>query len=127
VALSFRRQTEEDEIAFADFDYEFAPRNPCHRVLGYSTPIVDDPAEAAAERSTSSVQRGTPEYFTPEHKEKRKQFKRDAHNWILLLQLDSDDVLGTMWGDVGTLFFLIHREDLKALRFDKVWMELQFT
>lgn len=44
---------------------------------------------------------------------------------ILLLHLDSDETIEMVWGDVGTLYFWIHRDDLAARRFDKVWMILQ--
>ena len=33
-------------------------------------------------------------------------------NWTLLAQIDSDDRLGMMWGDVGTLYWLTRRQDL---------------
>ena len=46
-------------------------------------------------------------------------------DWILLLQIGSDDNLDWMWGDCGTLFFWIKKQDLEAQRFDQVWMVLQ--
>jgi hypothetical protein len=45
-----------------------------------------------------------------------------ADEWHLLLQLDSDV---WMWGDCGKLYFWIPREDLRALRFDRLWLEMQ--
>ncbi|MDH6120269.1 uncharacterized protein YwqG [Kitasatospora sp. GAS204A] len=43
----------------------------------------------------------------------------EAQNWVLLAQIDSDDDADMMWGDVGSLYWLIRREDLAAKRFDK--------
>ncbi len=40
--------------------------------------------------------------------------------WLLLLQLDSDDRLGTQFCDAGVYFFGIAACDLKAARFDRV-------
>ncbi len=45
--------------------------------------------------------------------------------WRLLLQVDSEDEYGMMWGDLGRLYFMIHKDDLKARRFEKCWMTLQ--
>lgn len=49
----------------------------------------------------------------------------DAASWRMLLQLDSDDDLGIMWGDVGRLYFWAHADDLRALKLDKVQCILQ--
>ena len=46
-------------------------------------------------------------------------------DWILLLQLDSDEAPGWMWGDVGCLYFWIEREALERSDFSGVHMELQ--
>lgn len=48
-----------------------------------------------------------------------------ASDWVLLLQLDSDDGAQVMWGDMGMLYFWIRRQDLAAHRFDRVWSTLQ--
>ncbi len=38
----------------------------------------------------------------------------------LLFQMDSDNDINTMWGDMGIANFFIRPEDLQALRFDRV-------
>jgi hypothetical protein len=43
----------------------------------------------------------------------------------LLLQLDTDDDLGWMWGEVGRLYYLIRQEDLAARDFSHAWMTFQ--
>lgn len=45
--------------------------------------------------------------------------------WQLLMQLDSEDEAGMMWGDVGKIYFTIREQDLKSLSFDKTWMNWQ--
>ena len=42
-----------------------------------------------------------------------------ANDWLLLLQIDSDEEI--LWGDVGVGNFFIKQEDLKALNFSDVW------
>ena len=39
---------------------------------------------------------------------------------VLLLQVDSDNAKGIMWGDAGVAKFLISQADLEALDFSKV-------
>jgi len=54
-----------------------------------------------------------------------KLLKAGADDWVLLLQLDSDDSAELMWGDMGMLYFWIRQQDLVAQRFDRAWMALQ--
>jgi len=45
-----------------------------------------------------------------------------ARDWVLLLQVDTDDGEtgpGWMWGDAGMAYFWIHREDLATRAFDR--------
>ncbi len=56
---------------------------------------------------------------------RRKQLEDGADDWVLLLQLDSDDTGGFMWGDLGMLYYWIRSGDLAERRFDRVWMTLQ--
>lgn len=46
-------------------------------------------------------------------------------NIQLLLQLDSEDQAGMMWGDLGRLYFTIRQEDLTSLSFQKTGMDWQ--
>jgi len=45
---------------------------------------------------------------------------RQAREWIVLWQLESDERSGLCWGDCGTLYLLVRRSDLAAHRFDQV-------
>lgn len=47
--------------------------------------------------------------------------------WRLLFQLDTveKDDFELMFGDCGSIYFYIRKDDLKARRFDRVWMILQ--
>lgn len=48
-----------------------------------------------------------------------------ALDWRLLLQIDTDEDAGMMWGDCGTLYYWIKEDDLRAAAFDKSWLILQ--
>ncbi|MET3838776.1 YwqG family protein [Bradyrhizobium sp. OAE829] len=54
-----------------------------------------------------------------------ERLKSDAANWLLLLQIASDDRAGMMWGDVGNLYVWIHRDALRARRFEEVRVIMQ--
>ena len=53
------------------------------------------------------------------------QVRAGAKDWILLLQVDSDDNPNMMWGDLGRLYFCIRKQDLWERRFDLAWMIFQ--
>ena len=46
-------------------------------------------------------------------------------DWHLLLQLSSDDDSGWMWGDMGSLYVWIRKQDLAARDFSNCWVILQ--
>lgn len=46
-------------------------------------------------------------------------------DWRLLLQVESDDDAGWMWGDLGALFFTVRSSEPAARKFDHGWMILQ--
>ena len=54
-----------------------------------------------------------------------KALQAGTLDWLLLLQIDSDDALQVMWGDTGRVYYWIRRQDLAARKFDRVWTILQ--
>ena len=51
--------------------------------------------------------------------------KTSAREWLLLLQIESDDNIEAMWGDMGTLYYMIRRADLSSKRFEETWLIMQ--
>lgn len=56
---------------------------------------------------------------------RRPALEPGAVDWQLLLQIDSDDDVGMMWGDVGMLYFWVRKQDAERADFSNVWMVLQ--
>lgn len=54
-----------------------------------------------------------------------KEIKQKRNEMVLLFQMDSDDELGVMWGDVGILYFCIDKHDLHDKQFDQTKFTLQ--
>jgi uncharacterized protein YwqG len=103
-----------------------------HRIGGYPNYVQHDPKFEAHLKTTGAWseiwQQGkldTMSYFCESNRRATKARQRDGNRaveWELLLQVDSAEANGMLWGDVGRLYFLIHRDDLQAQRFGKTWM-----
>jgi len=49
----------------------------------------------------------------------------DAVEWRLVLQIDSEDDAGMMWGDVGRIYYWMHHDDLVHRRWERAHLILQ--
>ncbi len=122
----------EAQVSTADDERPTLPP-PVHRVMGWPFLIQNDNMEAECETSTrhagvlgrlgdavrSASTGGSSE-------DEGRAFERTARDsWQLLLQVDSDDAAGMMWGDSGLLYFWIRDDDLAARRFERVWCAMQ--
>ncbi|WP_256340270.1 DUF1963 domain-containing protein [Streptomyces sp. 2231.1] len=47
------------------------------------------------------------------------RIREEALRWVLLAQFGSDDDANMMWGDCGTLYWLVRPKDLAERRFDR--------
>lgn len=98
------------------------PKEPVHQVGGYPLPVQGDGMELECQLVTSGVYAGNPSNYT---KSIIDIAKPNAADWRLLLQLDTDDAAGMMWGDTGRLYFWIREQDARAGEFSKAWAILQ--
>lgn len=94
---------------------------PVNKLLGHADTIQSG-MELECEYVTNGINCGSPEGYQQAKALRREQY---AKRWRLLMQIDSHDELGMMWGDMGRLYLWITSEDLAARRFDKVWLILQ--
>lgn len=92
--------------------------HPIHRLLGHPETIQDDmrmqcqlAANGVADPSAAPADVAK---LTP-----------GANDWLLLLQVDSDESVGMQWANAGMLYFWIRRQDLSAAQFDHAWVVLQ--
>lgn len=98
---------------------DFAPR---HQLLGHPDVIQGD-MQLEAQLVTNGLYCGD---STGYNDPRARELEAGADDWRLLFQLGSDEEeLGVMWGDVGRLYFWIRDGDLRARRFDAVWLILQ--
>jgi uncharacterized protein YwqG len=92
-----------------------------HKLLGHADPIQGE-MELECELVTHGIHCGDPKgYADP----RAKELEKNAHEWWLLLQVDSDDRASMMWADLGRVYFWIREEDLRERRFERAWAILQ--
>lgn len=105
-----------------EYEAQFYPQGSGrHRLLGHSANVQGD-MQLEAQLVTNGLYCGDQTgYEDP----RARGLEDGADEWMLLLQLDSDDGADFMWGDGGMLYFWIRSGDLRQHRFDKVWMTLQ--
>jgi uncharacterized protein YwqG len=95
---------------------------PAHHLFGYPNPVQGNDMELECQLVSNGLYCGDASGY---HDPRAKQLENGRSDWLLLLQLDSDDAAGMMWGDCGMLYFWIRQSDLAAARFDNSWMILQ--
>jgi uncharacterized protein YwqG len=92
-----------------------------HQLLGRADPVQNE-MELECQLASNGVYCGNPEGFRDP---RVKNLKKGAADWLLLLQIDSDEAADMMWGDLGRVYFWIRKQDLAAGNFDAVWTILQ--
>jgi uncharacterized protein YwqG len=90
-----------------------------HRLLGHPDPIQGD-MQLECQLASNGIDYGDEDPRTD-------VLRAGATGWRLLLQVDSDEDVGMMWGDVGRLYYWLRREDLAAGAWDAAWLILQCT
>ena len=107
----------------ADMYYEllYSIPGPGNKLLGHSSNIQGD-METECELVSQKIYCGDPGGYA---EGRARGLDKNADRWSLLLQLDSNEKSGMMWGDCGRLYVWIADEDLKAKRFDAGWVILQ--
>jgi uncharacterized protein YwqG len=119
--------TEAERQAYVNMELEHVPearggaRRPVHRMLGHPDAIQGD-MQLECQMVRHGLDTGTVVTYGDPLVE---ELKKGVMNWMLLLQVDSDEAPGWMWGDVGRIYFWIQRDAFLAGDFAKVWTILQ--
>ncbi len=110
----------QDELfSYAEVVEEEDP--PVHRLLGHPEPIQGD-MQLEAQLVSNGLYCGDESGY----EDPRAADLRDgAVDWRLLLQIDSDDAAGMMWGDAGRLYFWMTEDAIERRDWDSAWMILQ--
>lgn len=110
----FDRLSEEKHSSYGD--------HPHHQIGGFPDVIQSDEMELECQLVSNGLYCGD---GTGYQDPRAKELEAGASSWRLLLQIDSDEEVGMMWGDSGLIYFWIREEDLREKKFENVWMVLQ--
>ena len=97
---------------------------PDHQIGGFAHPVQTDDMELECEALARGLSRSAAYAPISPH---REALEEGAKGWRLLLQLDSDDRMGTQWFDAGSLYFWIREADARKADFSKVALLMQFS
>jgi uncharacterized protein YwqG len=112
-----RLELEKEEFEeIIDLSEKLYGRGPAHHFFGFPEPVQNNDMELEIEARRQGVQLRYEnnslapglEYLAP-----------TAAEWRLLLQVDSDDEAGFMWGDAGRIYFWMRARDAANLAFDQ--------
>ena len=92
-----------------------------HRLMGHPDPVQGD-MQLECHLAANGVYCGD---ASSSRDPRAARLRPGAADWRLLLQVDSQDEAGMMWGDVGRLYYWIRQEDLAAGQWDRAWLILQ--
>lgn len=95
---------------------------PYHHLLGHPQ-LVQNDMRGDCELVTNGIACAGPQSYESERA--RQLLDRAPAEWVLLLQLATDDTVGWTWGGDGRLYVWMRRSDLAARAFEKAWLILQ--
>jgi hypothetical protein len=94
---------------------------PDHQIGGWPC-LVQNPLQTECQLASNGIHCGSGDaYRDPGHEE----IRRGALGWRLLLQVDTDDATGWVWGDFGSLYSCIKGDTVDAATLDAAWAILQ--
>lgn len=123
VALFSDDGAKERLFAVAEELEELELDSPCHQIGGWPR-LVQGALWGECQLASNGLYLGDGRAYGTE---RGRALASGADDWVLLLQVDSDEqsAVNWMWGDSGTLYFCIRRQDLAERRFDRCWGILQ--
>lgn len=96
------------------------------KLFGYPN-VIQNPMEEECEACFRGFRQGNQEDYAAISEMEKADIAEKAKEWILLFQMSTveTDNYELMFGDCGSIYFWIRKEDLEECRFDKVWLVLQ--
>jgi len=98
---------------------------PQHRMFGFPDTLQDDmrlQCEVVAHGIVDLTDPQSIASLDPQHQE---QLSHQSLDWLLLLQVDTDERINMRWGSTGMLYYWIKSADLQQLHFEHTWLVLQ--
>ncbi len=118
-ALHLSKDERERYWEILDSPFHGLPR---HQVAGLPSPVQGDYMELQCQLASNGLYCGDSSGYNDP---RAQLLEAGAKDWRLLLQLDTDDDAGVMWGDCGTLYFWVRAEEAASGNFQNPWVVLQ--
>lgn len=112
----------EEYYAYDEVRHAVYAGKPHHQVSGFPDCVQLDCMEEEAQLASNGLYCGD---ATGYQDARAATLRAGARDWRLLLQVDTDDDAGVMWGDCGLLYFWVKEQDAKRGDFSNVWVVLQ--
>jgi uncharacterized protein YwqG len=113
------KATEEEFKAYFDLINPLSTR--AHRIGGNANEIQGE-LGLEAQLVSNGINCGSGKGYK---EARRRGLDAGAADWLLLLQVDSEERAGMTWGDGGRIYFMIRKDDLRRRRFQNVHLTLQ--
>lgn len=96
-----------------------------HKLLGWANPLQGNMTMECELIKRGYYLGNTWENVTP--RDRQESIDHSLKDWLLLFQLSSfcNDDFELSFGDEGSIYFYIHKDDLAKRNFDNVWLILQ--
>jgi uncharacterized protein YwqG len=114
--------SDKESDSYCDLTASVFGKEPAHQVSGYPSPVQGDDMELECQLVTNGLYCGDAKGYKDERAE---ALKLGAANWRLLFQMDSDDALDAMWGDLGSIYYWVEEHAARAGKFENTWLILQ--
>jgi uncharacterized protein YwqG len=114
--------SEEEEDEYRGINHLAFDGNPAHQIGGYPEPLQADKMEEECQLASAGIHCADLSALESVEAERIRLLPND---WKLLLQFDSDDDIGAMWGDAGRLYVWIRESDARKGNFEDAWIIVQ--
>lgn len=118
-ALNLTDEESDAYFAISDLPFHDLPK---HQIAGCPAPVQGDDMELECQLASNGLYCGDSSGYSDP---RVSSLAPGATNWRLLLQFDSDDDLGVMWGDCGTIYYWVEADEAKSGNFSNTWLVLQ--
>lgn len=121
-ATSSLELSDKESDLYIDLANDAFSGTPKHQVAGFPAPVQGDRMELECQLVSNGLYCGDETgYADP----RVGPLAPGAAHWRLLLQFDTDDEVGVMWGDDGILYYWVEAPAALAGRFENAWVILQ--
>lgn len=115
--------SDEETDDYIDYIIDRYPEGAAHHQMGgYPEVVQNDGMELECQLVSHGLYCGDATGYTDP---RRAALEPGAADWLLLLQLDTDEGVNMWWGDSGKLYFWVREQDARKGNFDNVWVILQ--